>query len=273
MKTAAIRTAARIARFSIVSACRARDGRRIVPSWVERVTAHEPPAPRARRRGPRRARSSASRAYSEHVGANRQRARQERRDQPLVRPRDGDRARPRRAVTSARLESAASASRSSLGERRERRASARAGRPMMTSATRVRRARRASRGTPRAAAGAPGCAARHRGPGGSRRSPRGAARPSRARARSGRSIDSLAPLEERLELGARGQPFASRKPARSDGQPFPPLRAPPLEHLPPALGLHPLAEAMSLLPTAHIRLKRPLHEPCSPLEDRRADIV
>src|SRR5207248_2723488 len=49
--------------------------------------------------------------------------------------------------------------------------------------------------------------------------------------------------------------------ARSDGQPFPPLRAPALQHLPPALRLHSLAEAVRLLPAAYIRLKRALHAP------------
>src|SRR2546429_10014729 len=60
--------------------------------------------------------------------------------------------------------------------------------------------------------------------------------------------------------------------APSDRQPFAALSPSALQHLPPALGLHPLAEAVSLLPSTDIRLKRSLHEAVPP-RGRRTETV
>jgi hypothetical protein len=79
---------------------------------------------------------------------------------------------------------------------------------------------------------------------------------------------STAVLEDRLELCRSPEPLAPRQGQRRlgcghcaglDRQPLASLCAPPLEHLPPALGLHARAKPMRLLSTPHIGLKRPLH--------------
>jgi hypothetical protein len=75
-------------------------------------------------------------------------------------------------------------------------------------------------------------------------------------------------LENRLELRRSPEALASRQRQRRlrrehravlDRQALASLCTPPLEHIAPALRLHPRAKAVRLLPTPHIGLKRPLH--------------
>src|SRR5439155_12924983 len=90
-----------------------------------------------------------------------------------------------------------------------------------------------------------------------RRGQPAAAPPSSARARSWTADQFACPAGRAPEIQRRWSTVRAEETGPSDGQPFPPLRAPTFEHLPPALGLHPLAEAVRFLPAAHIRLKRP----------------
>src|SRR5438093_553845 len=114
-----------------------------------------------------------------------------------------------------------------------------------------------------------GCVARRPEPAGSRQIRRGAARPSNARVRSWTAGQFACPAGRALEIQRRWSTVRVEETGRSDGQPFPPLRAPTLENFPSALGLHPLAKAVRFLPSPHVRLKRPLHEPYSP-QDRES---
>src|SRR3972149_6859577 len=138
-------------------------------------------------------------------------------------------------------------------------------------------AREPPRGEPRAArpaaAAARGPSPRRRGPAGSRRSPRDAARPSHARARSSTADQFACPAGRAPECRRWWSTARAEEGRLSDGQPFPPLRAPALDHFPPALGLHPLAESVRLLPPPHVRLERPLHERGSPPYNRRIATV
>src|SRR5439155_19199573 len=129
---------------------------------------------------------------------------------------------------------------------------------------RARGPRRAPRGTPRATAAARGYAGRHRGSDGSRRSRLGAARPSRSRARSWTAGQFVCPAGRAPRSRRWWSTVRDVESGPSDGQPCPPLRATTLENFAPALGLHPLAEPVGLLPPSHIGLKRPLHEARSP---------
>src|SRR5436853_349819 len=98
-------------------------------------------------------------------------------------------------------------------------------------------------------------------PADSRRSLRAGARGSLARERSWLVDQCACPAGRAPENRRCWSTARVEERARSDGQPFPPLRAPALQHLPPALRLHSLAEAVRLLPAAYIRLKRALHAP------------
>src|SRR5437870_9182027 len=117
---------------------------------------------------------------------------------------------------------------------------------------------------PHAGAAAPDSAALSLESADSRRTRRAAALRSHARGRSWTAGQFACPAGRALEIQRWWSTVRAEETGPSDGQPFPPLRAPTFEHLPPALGLHPFAEAVGFLPPAHIRLKRPLHEPCSP---------
>ena len=216
MNTAAIRTTATnraLLHRHAVAPLRGRRG--IVAPGMKGMAAKRAAGPPATRRARDHAPASASRAYSEHVGANRQRAAA--RARPAAgRPRPAPPpTRPRPHGTRSPGNGTPARSCSCAGQRRERLRSAPPGRPMTTSATLRAAPRRGWPGTPRAAGAAPGCAARRPdlSAHGEARAP--SARPSRATARSsaGRSI-RLAPLEERLEFGAAGQPLASGKPSR-----------------------------------------------------------
>src|SRR5437899_11212292 len=117
---------------------------------------------------------------------------------------------------------------------------------------------------PHAGAAAPDSAARSREFADSRRTRRAVALRSHARVRSWTADQFACPAGRAPEIQRRWSTVRAEETGPSDGQPFPPLRAPTFEHLPPALGLHPLAEAVRFLPAAHTRLKPPPHEPCSP---------
>lgn len=96
-------------------------------------------------------------------------------------------------------------------------------------------------------------------------SPLGRALPERDEARP---FVSTTVLEDRLELRRSPEALASRQRQRRlrehraglDRQALASLCPTPLEHVAPALRLHPRAKAVRLLPTPHIGLKRPLHE-------------
>ena len=226
--------------------------------------------PRARCRARMPCCSSASLAYSEQRRREPAGARQKRRNQPLIGhdraerdPRPGRHGRGPGMAASAPRSSAASAANGSRSA---------AGRPMITSAACVGR-RVACRPIRLAQSATSPVALRRR-----RELPtHGEARPSsarssRARARSW-TVDRFACLAERAPETQRW--WSTARVAGigpSHGQPFAPLRAPTLEHLSPALGLHSLAEAVGLLPSAQIGLKRPLHELVPP-RDRRTDSV
>lgn len=90
----------------------------------------------------------------------------------------------------------------------------------------------------------------------------------------GRPLYPVCLLENRLKIGRPPEALTTRQrePRRgswqcvgSDREALASLCAPPLQHLPPALRLHPGAEAVRLLPPAHIGLERPLHWRSSPL--------
>ncbi len=81
-------------------------------------------------------------------------------------------------------------------------------------------------------------------------------------------LEPAAVLEDRLEFCRPPEALASRQREYRRGcwhcvgldrQPLATLRAPTLEHLPPALRLHPRAKSVRLLPPPHIWLERPLH--------------
>src|SRR4029077_13622550 len=99
---------------------------------------------------------------------------------------------------------------------------------------------------------------------GSRRSPPVVPRSSRARARSWKAGRSVCHAGRGLEIQCWWSAGLAAGTGPSDGEPFPALRAPPLQYLSPALRLHSLAKAVRLLPPAHIGLKRPLHDLSSP---------
>src|SRR5882724_8696997 len=106
---------------------------------------------------------------------------------------------------------------------------------------------------PRAAGAEPGYAARRRESADLPRSRPVVARSSRARARSWKAGRFAYHAGRAPEIQCWWSAGLAAGNGPSDGEPFP-----------PALGLHSLAEAMGLLPSAHIGLKRPLHELSSP---------
>lgn len=63
----------------------------------------------------------------------------------------------------------------------------------------------------------------------------------------------------RASRESRCAPTAAFTPARLDAEPLASFRAPPLEDLAPALGLHAGTEAVCFLPPPLVRLKCPLH--------------
>ena len=131
----------------------------------------------------------------------------------------------------------------------------------------LRVTRKASRRRRRA-----GCAAPLRGSVGSLRTPRVADHPSRATVRQ-TTDDQHACLAERAPESRRWWSTARCGGiGRLHGQPFAPLRPTALQHLPPALRFHTLAEAMRLGPPTAIRLKRALHVGDSP-SDGEAEVV
>src|SRR5215471_5986358 len=109
----------------------------------------------------------------------------------------------------------------------------------------------------RAAVGALGFVGQPRGPADSRRSRRAVARLSLATVRSWTAGQFACPAGRAPENQRCWSTVRAEGTGRSDGQPFPPLRAPTLQNLPAAFGLHPLPEAVSLLPSSHVWLKRP----------------
>src|SRR5437879_8329978 len=117
---------------------------------------------------------------------------------------------------------------------------------------------------PRAAGDGPGCAARHRESADSPRSRPVVARSSRARARSWKVGRFAYHAGRALEIQCWWSAGLAAGIGLSDGEPFPALRAPPLQYFSPALGLHSLAACVGLLPSVHIGLKRPLRS-----EERR----
>jgi len=120
--------------------------------------------------------------------------------------------------------------------------------------------------TPRAAVAVLGYATPPRGFVASLRTRRGAVHPIRA---TGQRVtdDQRACLAERApEFRRRWSTAHGEEIGRLHGQPFAPLRPPALEHLPPALRLHALAEAVRLGSPPTIRLKRALHVGNSPSE-------
>ena len=97
-----------------------------------------------------------------------------------------------------------------------------------------------------------------------------------------RPLVPIALLEQRLDFSrpAEADRSAAAKAYRKeyvfprlDGQSLASFCATPLEHLPPALRLHPLAKPMRLAAAASIRLKGPLHGELSPPLGRRTSVV
>ena len=202
---------------------------------------------------------SASRAYSEHVGANRHARGRPRGHQPLI---AADHRRRRSAeplIEAARP-----------GNRRQRRpqlacsiangAVSAAGRPTITIA-RLRRSRVAT-GAVGLAQPTPRAVPLHGVLQLSAHSESGARRLRRFPPEDdeGRPIDSSASLEERLKISAGGQPLASRKATRYTVSRLRPLARRRLSTLRPPFVRHALAKAVRLRSPASIGLKRPLHE-------------
>ena len=82
---------------------------------------------------------------------------------------------------------------------------------------------------------------------------------------------SLACLR-RAVRGSPNSPTARLTVPPLDGEPLASLRSPPLEHFSATWRTHPLPKAMRLLPSARVRLVRPLHRG-TPSVDRRTCVV
>jgi len=220
MNTAAIRTAARIARFSIVRPVEREPGAGRI-----RLDGTDGSAPHARPRGPLLARGHARRSPASRT--------------PNTWVRSGTRSAgagkgaadtlpgfPERSVprgSRARTWNRGQRVVELLGERRERPTDR--GGPTDDHERRVRRCGVAHRAI-RLAETAPGAVSLHRATDLPAHGESGAARRGRRMPEydHGRPVNSLAPLEERLKVSAGGQPFASRKPAGqtvSRFRPFP----------------------------------------------------
>ena len=268
MSSAAIRTAARIARFPSLHVPPPRRRRRVISSWMKWVTAGQPPrrASHAPRATPCCAIACARvlRARRREPAARRQK----RGDDALVAAHRERRPHATLAAHSAPCAVAIAWSASRISDRpaRRRLRVSTAGAPITTRSTPCRGRRLAPPDRPRATAGVPDFAPLRPEPAGSPRSPPAAARRSRARARSSTADRFVCPLEERLEFGAGGQPLAGRReqsPSRRSAVCAPSLAAASASCARPSSSCARGSRASSCA-AAPIRLKRPLHERASP---------
>src|SRR5688572_4090171 len=117
-----------------------------------------------------------------------------------------------------------------------------------------------------------GCAAPSPAGSGPQQTPPGATPRSHATARSALASRFVCPAG-RAPGSRRGWSTARCEGSDpSDGQPSATLGSPTLEHLATARGLHTLPEAVSLLPPALVRLKRPLHKSFPPRPSSRRSV-